>query len=675
MELHAHTPALAREQKESVIRNNLQAMKIVLPSYPQNKDPVQFHNWVMQQTNIFFAVQLGPIVAGTITRDGPDPAPNYQTHAQNQATFDLANRGVASIICRSLTTGGSIVDIQGVDSNNGVLLWTHLVNLNTGVQAHKIDNTFNEFASLRQKQTESAHTFFSALKVRRGHLVTANMRISDNMLHQSFLRGAILPESTINLLKLHTEATETLFWTNVEKLCDPYEMPKQPESNDRKRQLQQGDQTCYNCGKPGHNLRQCTEAYDQATRDSFFAAHDYNSSSSSSTSTGGKGKGNQQNNSYRGGGNKGGGKGYGKGGGRNNNGGYGGDGGRGPYRQNLQSALSTIANLMANQTTSQTSTQPPAPPPAGTTTQQQVTPANQQAAETLLEDILNGWNGHISDQCNAIISDLILEAASAGLLVVYWLFDPGCGSHISNIKRVFILDAPQACLPTTGMFTAQGYPMPAQFEGTTTCGFRQVKYIPTCNLPIFSKPHSQRQGMKTYLDSDADVFSVVDPSSGKTFLFPNIGGMHFYRDEFAMIAEKPVVQSVESNEPELGMQVYMASRTRAVYEFLLIHQRLNHLNFQYLWNYLSQGILKDYRHNLKHVDVRLLPACQICKIWKKEHQTLVTTNSPPCPPRPGMVIAADLKKFNKNFYGQKNTVVVFVDYHSTSTSVTIFCAI
>ena len=84
-----------------------------------------------------------------------------------------------------------IVDIQGVDPNNGVLLWTHLVNLNTGVQAHKIDNTFNEFASLCQKQTENAHTFFSALKVRRGHLVTAGMRISDNMLHQSFLRGAI----------------------------------------------------------------------------------------------------------------------------------------------------------------------------------------------------------------------------------------------------------------------------------------------------------------------------------------------------------------------------------------------------------------------------------------------------------------------------------------------------
>ena len=131
MELHAHTPALAREQRDSVIRNNLQAMKITLPPYPQNKDPVEFHNWTMQLTNIFFAVQLGPIVDGTITRDGPNPAPNYQTHAQNQTTFDIANRGVASIICKSLTTGGAIVDIQGVDPHNGVLLWTHLVNLNT----------------------------------------------------------------------------------------------------------------------------------------------------------------------------------------------------------------------------------------------------------------------------------------------------------------------------------------------------------------------------------------------------------------------------------------------------------------------------------------------------------------------------------------------------------------
>jgi hypothetical protein len=46
-----------------------------------------------------------------------------------------------------------------------------------------------------------------------------------------------------------------------------------------------------------------------------------------------------------------------------------------------------------------------------------------------------------------------------------------------------------------------------------------------------------------------------------------------------------------------------------------------------------------------------------------------TTNPPlktKCP-RPGMMWACDLKKFNLFFHGKKNTVVVFVDYHSTAT--------
>jgi hypothetical protein len=232
------------------------------------------------------------------------------------------------------------------------------------------------------------------------------------------------------------------------------------------------------------------------------------------------------------------------------------------------------------------------------------------------------------------------------------------------------------------MFTAQGEPMMAYFESSTSCGFREVKYIPTCNVSIFSKYHAQRQGMKISYDGDTDVFAAYDAVSDKTYLFPNISGMHFYCDKSvqnelnpvvsselkpAVPTVQPVVPPTQTLEPELGLQVYMASRTRAVYEFLLIHQRLNHINYQYLWNYLSQGAIKGYKHNLKHVDVRLLPACKTCAIWKMENQKMPTMNSPPIPDRPGMVIAADLKKFNKEFYGRKNTVAVFVDYKSTAT--------
>ena len=112
--------------------------------------------------------------------------------------------------------------------------------------------------------------------------------------------------------------------------------------------------------------------------------------------------------------------------------------------------------------------------------------------------------------------------------------------------------------------------------------------------------------------------------------------------------------------------MYMTCRTRAVNEFLLIHQRLNHINFQSLWNFLSSGALLGYSYNLGLVDPRLLPACETCAVWKKQHKQMPITNSPPRPPRSGMVIAADLKKFNVEFYGRENTVVVFVDYHSSA---------
>ncbi len=97
-----------------------------------------------------------------------------------------------------------------------------------------------------------------------------------------------------------------------------------------------------------------------------------------------------------------------------------------------------------------------------------------QAAENLLDDILTGWNGNImSAQCYSIISTPIQDAAAEGIHVVFWLFDPSCGSHISNVKKVFLLDALQ--VPTTDMFTAQGYPMVAQFKSSTTCVSRLEK--------------------------------------------------------------------------------------------------------------------------------------------------------------------------------------------------------
>ena len=126
-----------------------------------------------------------------------------------------------------------------------------------------------------------------------------------------------------------------------------------------------------------------------------------------------------------------------------------------------------------------------------TTNAQQEAPTNQAAVnyaagQNLLDRFFfNDNNAHIGHAgCYSVVHALVKKAASEGKTVHFWLFDPGCGSHLSNTLIVFSPDATK--VTTTGMFTAQNDPMPAYFEAPTTCGFRDVKYIPTCNMSIFS---------------------------------------------------------------------------------------------------------------------------------------------------------------------------------------------
>ena len=166
-----------------------------------------------------------------------------------------------------------------------------------------------------------------------------------------------------------------------------------------------------------------------------------------------------------------------------------------------------------------------------------------------------------------------------------------------------------------------------------------------------------------------DVFIVSCLRTAKEYHFPNIDGFHFFKDSSglspfsaAAVASSPPAVVTPPLVHEL--QVNALSRTKAVYEFLLLHQRLNHLNYQTLKNLISQGFIKNFRGNINLVDLLLLRKCIICGIWKMHATHLESENPPVLYKRPGARFDADFKTFKITFFGKVNTVVVLVDAYS-----------
>lgn len=101
-----------------------------------------------------------------------------------------------------------------------------------------------------------------------------------------------------------------------------------------------------------------------------------------------------------------------------------------------------------------------------------------------------------------------------------------------------------------------------------------------------------------------------------------------------------------------------------MFEFLLIHQRLNHIAFQTLKDLILQEKLKGYRGNIKLVDPKLLPKCKICGIWKMHAVTQHSINPNVRDQRPGARFDCDTKSFSQVLNGHVNTVAIFVDAYS-----------
>jgi hypothetical protein len=109
----------------------------------------------------------------------------------------------------------------------------------------------------------------------------------------------------------------------------------------------------------------------------------------------------------------------------------------------------------------------------------------------------------------------------------------------------------------------------------------------------------------------------------------------------------------------------MVSMSKAMFVFLMWHQRLNHIGYQRLWNLISQGLLTGFPQNISLVDLSLIPACKTCRRVGMHHTIQPTANTPAalCT-GPGQLIGIDLKKFSIMFFGEVNTMVVLLDYIS-----------
>ena len=96
----------------------------------------------------------------------------------------------------------------------------------------------------------------------------------------------------------------------------------------------------------------------------------------------------------------------------------------------------------------------------------------------------------------------------------YWLFDTGCGSHLSNTMDVYINPPDEQ---TTTMYTASGEPMKTSASGTTKCGFPHVRYAPDCQCCIFSPRYGPLDAKASFMISWPIITSLNLPLTRLNF--------------------------------------------------------------------------------------------------------------------------------------------------------------
>jgi hypothetical protein len=703
---HLGTLATAQTQHIKARTSYMKSEKITVELLPTNPmTSAQFHHYDHCMLRTMDAFDLGPVCLGQVLRTGPNPSPDALVHAENEACFDTSNALVYTILCRSYTpTNMGYAHTAGLPPRDGRALYQHVTQHYRGLDALHRDDTLQAFLSAKQTPGTTGRAFLLDMQLQRQNLATVNSNVTDRTFNNTIIKGLNLLPSTAITLKLHIDNTVAVFLATLETVVS---LDKPSVTAPKKRALADvsedvdetshwasaflpPDLTCFNCGaKNEHFAQDCPLPYDADM--TYKLRQEFQASRSVSDGGRGGGKGGK------------GGKGRGGRGGK----GYQGRGGKGSAGRGSHFTAASVRDLV-------NAIRPTLPAPPPPTAIPEPAPSEQARVDNLVNNFFEKYNATIGPaQVQELISRLCALTGEDETRVRYWLYDTACGSHISNTLDAYV--SPPTT-PAGDMFSASGQRMPATNMGTVTMGVKNVRHIPSCTFCIFSPKQFKMDTDNGTIALEHDRFKVVDSDTDMVLDFLNIEGFYLHKEILPPRSESPesntvavsttveppvplsVAESTAVNTPlfpstvtltsdnyVVQLQEYVddtilggtfdpsprdivftsVSQTKAVYTFLLWHQRLNHMPYQTLLNLISQGKLPNFPHRWQSIIPEHLPSCKICGLWRMHRVTLKSDQKQiHTPPRPGMVFYIDCKKFSQSFHNGWNALIGIVDIHS-----------
>jgi hypothetical protein len=222
----------ATEALDRVRHYKSTAAKMHLPIYPATRDHAKFYAFKQTMLAAFDSVELTEIISGRVLRDGPAPAVQANIHATNQMAFDMANQTAYNMLIRTFTAENhGHADAITVAVGQGVGLYAHLVLLNEGLMATKIDDTQDAYNHAKQLPTETARQYIARTQILRTSLITAQVAITERNLNKVIRRGIIIDENKRDILATYTNGTHVAFVQGLEEQLNLDELPAQSSSS------------------------------------------------------------------------------------------------------------------------------------------------------------------------------------------------------------------------------------------------------------------------------------------------------------------------------------------------------------------------------------------------------------------------------------------------------------
>ena len=229
----------ATEALERVRHYKIKAAKMISPFYHSIRNHSQFYAYKQHMLAAFNSVELTEIISRRVLRDGPGAAAAANIHATNQLSYDIANQTAYNMLVRTFTAENhGHADAVSIASGDGTLLYIHLVQLNEGLMATKIDDTQDSYNHAKQLQTETPRQFIARTQILRTSLITAQVVITERNLNKVIKRGLIIDEHKRDILATYTSGSHLEFIQGLEEHINLDESPSLATSSSSNSQHQ-----------------------------------------------------------------------------------------------------------------------------------------------------------------------------------------------------------------------------------------------------------------------------------------------------------------------------------------------------------------------------------------------------------------------------------------------------